>query len=255
MSVSVEGTVRHQSMNARVEQLLTDRLAADELRPGDQIPPEAELAASIGVSRVVVRTAIGALVRRGVLTQRQGVGTFVSVGSALTNDLREALDFTVLLERMGGAVGVEFDSVAIVSPPTAVAAVLELDHGARVVQTSKRLTSDGATVIYVVNSIPVGLLGEPLADEVVADPAVSEPLFAFLEGSTGRRVSYQLASLQAELGTDVLHPAADLGGDVPVLRFDEVGYTAGNEPVWHSSSWFPPGTMTFELIRQRSESL
>ena len=63
-----------------------------------------------------------------------------------------------------------------------------------------------------------------------------------------------MASLQAELGSDVLHPASELEADTPVLRFDEVGFTAGNEPIWHSSSWFPPGVMTFELIRHRGDS-
>ena len=242
-------------MASQIEQLLRERLHADDLAPGDRLPPEEELAASLGVSRVVVRTAIGALVRGGLLTQRQGAGTFVSVGSTLTNDLAEAVDFTVLLERTGAKVSIEFDAVAIISPPSAVGAVLELNEGDRVVQTSKRLLSDGEPVIYVVNSIPVSVLGDELAEKLAGDPSASEPLFQFLEDATGRRISYQLASLQAELGSDVLHPASAIDAATPVLRFDEVGFTASNEPIWHSSSWFPPGAMTFELIRHRSETM
>jgi hypothetical protein len=56
--------------------------------------------------------------------------------------------------------------------------------------------------------------------------------------------------------TYVLHaiPVSVLGmsiaTDSPRLRFDEVASTNDNTPIWHSQNWFPPGEMTFDLIRQ-----
>lgn len=62
---------------------ITDRLitaiAIGEYLPGSKLPPERELAASLGVGRMTVRSAIGRLVEQGLLeTQRgRGGGSFV----------------------------------------------------------------------------------------------------------------------------------------------------------------------------------
>jgi GntR family transcriptional repressor for pyruvate dehydrogenase complex len=48
------------------------------LRPGDRLPPEAELAAMLGASRNTAREAIRALVTARVLDVRRGDGTFVT---------------------------------------------------------------------------------------------------------------------------------------------------------------------------------
>jgi GntR family transcriptional repressor for pyruvate dehydrogenase complex len=48
------------------------------LKPGDKLPPERKLAETLGVSRNSVREAIRALSEKGVLTSRQGAGTYIS---------------------------------------------------------------------------------------------------------------------------------------------------------------------------------
>jgi GntR family transcriptional regulator len=48
------------------------------LSPEDALPAERDLAESLSVSRITVRKAIDGLVAEGLLTRRQGSGTFVS---------------------------------------------------------------------------------------------------------------------------------------------------------------------------------
>jgi GntR family transcriptional repressor for pyruvate dehydrogenase complex len=50
------------------------------IRPGDQLPPERELAAQIGVSRPSVRAGLRALGAIGVVRSRHGAGTFITDG-------------------------------------------------------------------------------------------------------------------------------------------------------------------------------
>jgi GntR family transcriptional regulator len=47
------------------------------LGPDDALPPERDLASELSVSRITVRKAIDGLVTEGILTRRQGAGTFV----------------------------------------------------------------------------------------------------------------------------------------------------------------------------------
>ena len=51
-----------------------------KLRPGDQLPPERELATELGVSRPTVRAGLHALAAMGVTESRQGAGTFITGG-------------------------------------------------------------------------------------------------------------------------------------------------------------------------------
>lgn len=57
---------------------IRDRIAAGDLAPGDRLPPEAELAALLGVSRNSLREAVRALIQANVLDVRRGDGTYVT---------------------------------------------------------------------------------------------------------------------------------------------------------------------------------
>jgi len=56
---------------------IRDLVFRGQLKPGDRLMPERELALALGVSRPTVREAIRRLVTMGLLEQQQGAGTFV----------------------------------------------------------------------------------------------------------------------------------------------------------------------------------
>jgi GntR family transcriptional repressor for pyruvate dehydrogenase complex len=57
---------------------IRELIASGELSPGDRLPPEAELAALVGVSRNSLREAVRALIQAKVLDVRRGDGTYVT---------------------------------------------------------------------------------------------------------------------------------------------------------------------------------
>jgi len=69
-----------------------ERHIAEELKPGDLLPPERELVRMLGVSRGSVRDAIRSLELMGLLEPRHGIGTVVrSPGATPANPLATAL--------------------------------------------------------------------------------------------------------------------------------------------------------------------
>lgn len=56
---------------------LREMIHSGELRPGDRLPPERDLAKILGVSRPTLRAGIHSLAAVGILHSRQGAGTFV----------------------------------------------------------------------------------------------------------------------------------------------------------------------------------
>jgi len=53
------------------------------MKPGDQLPPERELAQQFGVSRTAVREAVKALREKGLVEAYPGRGTFITDGDPL----------------------------------------------------------------------------------------------------------------------------------------------------------------------------
>lgn len=70
--------IKPKRISDQVFEQLKDLIFKGQLKPGDQLMTERELAQSMGVSRPTVREAINKLVTMGLLEQRQGQGTFVN---------------------------------------------------------------------------------------------------------------------------------------------------------------------------------
>lgn len=72
---------------------IRDLITSGQLKPGDQIPPEQDLALLLGISRSSLREAVKALSQAHVLHVRRGDGTYVS-----------SLEPRLLLSGMGFAI-------------------------------------------------------------------------------------------------------------------------------------------------------
>ena len=72
--------LKKESVVQSVINCLTEAMRNKELKPGDRIPPEPDLAASMGVARSSVREAIKILSYLGVLESKRSEGTFVCSG-------------------------------------------------------------------------------------------------------------------------------------------------------------------------------
>ena len=100
------GTMRAQprSLTAQVVEFIEELCVGPDITPGDQLPPEGELAARFGVSRVVLREAMKALEARGLVQRRQGKPAVVAspnalpvekfVALAVLRDKRALMEFT-----------------------------------------------------------------------------------------------------------------------------------------------------------------
>ncbi|MGW6457638.1 FadR/GntR family transcriptional regulator [Streptomyces sp. NPDC055078] len=97
--------VRRATLADQIAEQIIERIMTLGLRPGDEIPPEGELARQFGVNRLAVREAIRTLVAREILISSQGRPARVTVpssavfGQALEFRLRQqSLDLDDLVE-------------------------------------------------------------------------------------------------------------------------------------------------------------
>ena len=73
-------TAPHSQLTMQVVEHVRALIASGEVKPGDRLPPERELARKLQISRSSLRAGIGFLSAMGVLKSRHGAGTFVSSG-------------------------------------------------------------------------------------------------------------------------------------------------------------------------------
>ena len=73
-------TTSHSQLTMQVVEHVRSLIASGEVKPGDRLPPERDLARQLKISRSSLRAGIGFLSAMGVLKSRHGAGTFVSSG-------------------------------------------------------------------------------------------------------------------------------------------------------------------------------
>lgn len=78
------------TVSDRIEQQILKLIASQEIKPGDRLPSERDLAVLLGVSRPSVREAVKSLEAHGRLEVRHGQGVFVTAPPS-QKELRAAL--------------------------------------------------------------------------------------------------------------------------------------------------------------------
>jgi GntR family transcriptional repressor for pyruvate dehydrogenase complex len=90
------GIVSREVLSDKVADRILTLIKNRELKPGDRLPPERDLAVMMGVSRPIVREALRALSYMNVVENRQRAGTFIT--SLEPGLLVEHLDFVFSLD-------------------------------------------------------------------------------------------------------------------------------------------------------------
>jgi GntR family transcriptional repressor for pyruvate dehydrogenase complex len=95
--------VRSSRLYEQIVQQVEESIHKGAMKPGDQLPPERELAEQFGVSRTAVREAVKALHEKGLVEAYPGRGTFITDGTSYS--MRQSLDRML---RVGQAEGSGF---------------------------------------------------------------------------------------------------------------------------------------------------
>lgn len=92
--------IQTERLYERIVSQIEKRIEAGDLKVGDRLPSERELAEQFAVSRTAVREAVKALRQKGLVEIRPGRGTFITNGTS--DSVRSSLD---MLMKMGSTKG------------------------------------------------------------------------------------------------------------------------------------------------------
>src|ERR1700683_4124901 len=93
--------VKTSRLYEQIVQQVEESILTGQLKPGDQLPAERDLAHSFGVSRTAVREAVKTLREKGLVEAYSGRGTFVTNGTSFA--VRQSLDLMIRTNKQEGS--------------------------------------------------------------------------------------------------------------------------------------------------------
>jgi GntR family transcriptional regulator len=118
MRVDLEHGRGEQPLYLQLANALQDFITLQKLKPGDVLPSETVLASENQLSRATVIKAFDTLIERGVVTRRQGKGTFVNA-QPMQRELPGFTSFSEHVHGLGltpGSSLISFESIPAGSP-------------------------------------------------------------------------------------------------------------------------------------------
>jgi GntR family transcriptional regulator len=150
-----------------VRRRLLDQIGRGQLRPGERLGAERDLALDLGVSRSTVRAALATLEAEGVVRRvpGRGGGTFVHQRK-VDRDLSQVVGVPALLREQGMTAGSRIVSTSMVAADETARASLGLGSGAYVFDVVRIRLADGTPISLEHVRLPAdrfpGLLDQPL---------------------------------------------------------------------------------------------
>lgn len=227
----------------RLRDELLEEMTSAQLRPGDKLPTEGELATRFGVSRATVREAVTSLVEAGYVTRRHGSGSYVSERRRMPHGLDSTLSYLAMIESAGARAGMRVLD-AVLEQSTKIDSPLQLSQGDTVLAVERVRTADDQPVIYSRDRIPARLLRADL-DLQNLDPS----LFGLLS-SSGHAADHATATLRAVASTSRTAKVLGVRRGKPLLYIEEIDYDRDGTPVMLSREWHVSEAFDVRINRQ-----
>ncbi len=228
---------------AQIQRGIEIGIATNQIRPGDMIAGEMELANTYGVSRVTVRSALRELVTEGLLYRIQGKGTFVSQ-PIIQRDEPHVTSFYYEMVESGRKPTAIF-TTDVISPSVEICRLLQIDYSEKVIITKRTRFVDQEPIVYQVNTTRYSLVpGLALED-------LSNQSFQYtLEMKYGLRIVEVREELSSEIPDEEIAKALELSKGTPILRDTRILYGFNQLIIGVSQAFFRGDRYTFKVTRR-----
>ena len=213
----------YQQLHDALRSAIESRL----LQPEEALPPEREIAADFAISRITVRKAMDGLVNEGLLTRRQGAGTFVA--GRVEKQFSKLSSFSEDMAARGRAASSRWLDrlTSAVSPDESL--TLGLSPGAAVLRFHRIRFADDQPMAIEQSTIPGWGLPSP--------EAVDDSLYVALQAA-GHRPVRALQRLRAVPFSGEQARLLEMEEGAPGLFIERRGFLEDGRPIEMTHSWY-----------------
>ncbi len=150
---------------------LVEAIKDGQWKPGEALPAERQLCEQLQVSRVTLRQAVDALVEQGLVSRRQGAGTFIT--SHIQHQLSGLASFSETLRMKGLEPGTRWLERRVRPAHGEEILRLGLSPDTVVASLTRLRSADGRVMAYEKAVLPQRTVPDPLA--------IGDSLYAYLD--------------------------------------------------------------------------
>lgn len=204
----------------RLRRAMRKAIETNSWQSADALPAERDIAEALQVSRITVRKAVDGLVKEGLLTRRQGAGTFVS--DRIEKNFAKLTSFTEDMISRGRTPRSEWIKRQEGSVTPEEALMLALSPGSSVYRFHRIRYADDTPMALEYTTIPASCLDTP--------ESVDASLYAALD-QAGCRPTRALQRLRAVSFTEDQAKLLGVEPGDPGLLIERRGFTQNGTPV------------------------
>jgi GntR family transcriptional regulator len=239
--------LRRPSLSDSVLQVLKDRLRG--LPDGSQgrLPSELALVRELGVSRQTVREAMRTLEGEGLISRRQGVGSFITPGGRIEAAGEHLEGFVETIRRSGAAAGAKLLTLKEVALPADAVRALRVPRASRGFIAETLYLADAAPAVFSIVYVPRAHVGSL---EVLQGRRRWTSMREFFQAELHVSARYATLSLSAEAAGPRVAGLLGLAPGAPVLVTEGVTCAGGDEPILYTRAWFRTDRYRLTVIRR-----
>lgn len=243
MTLSVDpgsGVPIHVQVSSQIRQ----RIASGALLPGDRMPPEEQLARSLGISRSTMRQALATLVSEGLLSRKAGDGTRVASPPTTEMGFGAWSSFSSDLAAQGITVQTFSHEVSVIPADHEVARGLGIELETPVVFLDRVRGYDELPAVWFRSWFHPRL-------GLDANATFDGPLYRFLEERCGVTAAVSREEISAVKADTVQAQRLEVeAGDALMVRRRIVTDAAGHV-LEYACNWYRPDRFTYTLVMNR----
>ena len=209
----------------RIQAAILKRIDAGQLRPGDAVASERELAKIHQVSLMTARHALASLEREGIVERRRGIGTFVSAPKIHFNKL---MSYTEQMSTRSLTAGSKVLFAKVLDNENEAAARLSLPPTTQVIKLERLRHASGEPfaleTCYLNAAEFSGLLDEPIG---------RESLFGILERNYKVELGYADEEVDATAADPRIAEILSIPRRDPLLRIRQVIYSTKGQAIMY----------------------
>ena len=234
-------------LHTQVESLVRKLIEDPAYKKGKLLPPEAQMAAELGISRNTVRAAISRLVQEGLLDRKAGVGTRV-IKQSISTKLKDWASFTGEMQEKGIAVqtfSLEVGMVAADDDVFRELGVTKSKKGDRLLRMARVRGYDGIASVYSISWF------HPRT-ALAVDDDFSTPLYELIRRKSSMIAEFSREEIRATVADEDLADRLSCEVGLPVLERIRVVEDAGNRKLEYNLNYYRGDRFTYSINIQRS---
>lgn len=237
--------ISSEPLYTQIREILRHRILDGSYPPHSQMPSEAQMIASFGVSRITIRQALSDLQKEGLIFKVMGKGTFVARPKAFQN-LSRLQGFGEAMMPSGYEIYSQVLSAKRVAASALVAQHLKVKVEAPVFELQRLRYLNREPISVDVSYFPAAL-GERLAQEDLA----TKDVFSILENNFGQNLTHAEVQIEAVPADELQARHLKTAEGAPLLRIERLTF-AGKTPVDYEFLYYLGDAFQYRLRIDRT---